>query len=117
MKKIEVWLFKKGFKNKCILIVVIVFVLFIIFLFLLLNSNSEDSGNIMIIENVELCIGLNVVYLVIYKVEKGDYFKKIGKVGKWIEVEDIFSNEKGWIVGWYINLDIVVDNIKEKNFL
>ncbi|EYO75319.1 N-acetylmuramoyl-L-alanine amidase [Staphylococcus aureus DAR3933] len=41
--------------------------------------------------------------------------KKIGKVGKWIEVEDTSSNEKGWIAGWHTNLDIVADNTKEKN--
>ncbi len=93
----------------------IAFVLFIIFLFLLLNSNSEDSGNITITENAELRTGPNAAYPVIYKVEKGDHFKKIGKVGKWIEVEDTSSNEKGWIAGWHTNLDIVADNTKEKN--
>ena len=41
--------------------------------------------------------------------------KKIGKVGKRIEVEDTSSNEKGWIAGWHTNLDIVADNTKEKN--
>ncbi|HCU8227588.1 TPA: N-acetylmuramoyl-L-alanine amidase [Staphylococcus aureus] len=115
MKKIEAWLSKKGLKNKRTLIVVIAFVLFIIFLFLLLNSNSEDSGNITITENAELRTGPNAAYPVIYKVEKGDHFKKIGKVGKWIEVEGTSSNEKGWIAGWHTNLDIVADNTKEKN--
>lgn len=116
MKKIEAWLSKKGLKNKRTLIVVIAFVLFIIFLFLLLNSNSEDSGNITITENAELRTGPNAAYPVIYKVEKGDHFKKIGKVGKWIEVEDTSSNEKGWIAGWHTNLDIVADNTKEESF-
>lgn len=81
----------------------------------MLNSNSEDSGNITITENAELRTGPNAAYPVIYKVEKGDHFKKIGKVGKRIEVEDTSSNEKGWIAGWHTNLDIVADNTKEKN--
>ncbi len=77
MKKIEAWLSKKGLKNKRTLIVVIAFVLFIIFL--LLNSNSEDSGNITITENAELRTGPNAAYPVIYKVEKGDHFKRLVK--------------------------------------
>ncbi len=78
-EKIEAWLSKKGLKNKRTLIVVIAFVLFIIFLFLLLNSNSEDSGNITITENTELRTGPNAAYPVIYKVEKGDHFKRLVK--------------------------------------
>ncbi|MGT0186077.1 hypothetical protein ACVNP0_11860 [Staphylococcus aureus] len=64
-----------------------------------------NSGNITITENAELRTGPNAAYPVIYKVEKISYhFKKIGKVGKWIEVEDTSSNEKGWIAGWHTRI-------------
>lgn len=117
MTKISTWLANNGLKNKRTLIIVIAFVLFIIFLFLLLNSNDENNGNITVTENAELRTGPNAAYPVIYKVDKGDHFKKIGKSGKWIEVINSSNDEKGWIAGWHTNLDITEDVTKTKNVL
>ena len=113
MNKINTWLTKHGLMNRLTLIVVICFVLFLILLFMFLNYNDEDNGTITITENAELRTGPNAAYPVIYKIEKGDTFEKIDKSGKWIEVKNKAGDEKGWVAGWHINLNIHADNSKK----
>lgn len=79
MKKIDEWLTRHGLKNRLTLVVVIAFILFLILLFMFLNHSDEDSGQITITENAELRTGPNAAYPVIYKIEKGDSFKKLIK--------------------------------------
>ena len=81
-------------KNWLTLVVVIAFILFIILLFMFLNQGDEDTGQITITENAELRTGPNAAYPIIYKIEKGDSFKKVDKQGKWIEVQNRAGTEK-----------------------
>lgn len=82
MNKIDAWLTRHGLKNWLTLVVVIAFILFIILLFMFLNQGDEDTGQITITENAELRTGPNAAYPIIYKIEKGDSFKKVDKQGK-----------------------------------
>lgn len=102
-------------KNWLTLVVVIAFILFIILLFMFLNQGDEDTGQITITENAELRTGPNAAYPIIYKIEKGDSFKKVDKQGKWIEVQNRAGTEKGWVAGWHTNLNIHADNSKASN--
>ncbi|RQX45089.1 cell wall amidase [Staphylococcus capitis] len=115
MNKIDAWLTRHGLKNWLTLVVVIAFILFIILLFMFLNQGDEDTGQITITENAELRTGPNAAYPVIYKIEKGDSFKKVDKQGKWIEVQNRAGTEKGWVAGWHTNLNIHADNSKASN--
>ncbi|MBL7573362.1 N-acetylmuramoyl-L-alanine amidase [Staphylococcus saccharolyticus] len=115
MSKVEVWLTKHGLKNRLTLILLITFILFIILLFMFLNQSDEDTGQITITENAELRTGPNAAYPVIYKIEKGDSFKKVDKKGKWIEVQNRAGTEKGWVAGWHTNLNIQADQSKSSN--
>lgn len=115
MSKVEVWLTKHGLKNRLTLILLITFILFIILLFMFLNQSDEDTGQITITENAELRTGPNAAYPVIYKIEKGDSFKKVDKKGKWIEVQNRAGTEKGWVAGWHTNLNIQADQSKNSN--
>ncbi|MGX0400861.1 N-acetylmuramoyl-L-alanine amidase [Staphylococcus pasteuri] len=115
MNNLSKWLTKSWQNNRLTFIVVICFVLFLILLFMFLNYNDEDNGTISITESAELRTGPNAAYPVIYKIEKGDTFEKIGKSGKWIEVKNKAGDKKGWVAGWHTNLNIHADNSKKSN--
>ncbi|WP_436951976.1 N-acetylmuramoyl-L-alanine amidase [Staphylococcus shinii] len=109
MKKINTWLEKNKLKNFPALIVVVTFVVFIIMIISFLNHNDEDSSSIYVIEDAELRTGPSSAYPVISNIDKGQNFQKIGKTGKWLEVESANKKEKGWVAGWHTNLDIEAD--------
>ncbi|MCO6236479.1 N-acetylmuramoyl-L-alanine amidase [Staphylococcus epidermidis] len=109
MKKIDSWLTKHGLKNRLTLVVIVIFIIFLILLFMFVNLSDEDTGQITITENAELRTGPNAAYPVIYKIEKGESFKKIDRKGKWIEVQNHAGTEKGWVAGWHTNLNIPAD--------
>lgn len=115
MKNIDAWLTKHGLKNITTLIVVIAFVLFLILLFMLMNHSDQGSNRITASENAELRTGPNATYPVIYQVDKGETFTRVGKSGKWIEVETRDGTEKGWIAGWHTSLNIEADASKKEN--
>ena len=101
MNKLDTWLTKHDLKNMLTLVVVLLFILFIILLFLFMNHNDQDSNRLTI--------------TVIYKVEKGDSFKKLKTSGKWIEVQNAKGDEKGWVAGWHTSLNIKADVSKQEN--
>ena len=115
MKKIDSWLTKHGLKNRLTLVVIVIFIIFLILLFMFVNLSDEDTGQIPITENVELRTGPNAAYPVIYKIEKGESFKKIDRKGKWIEVQNHAGTEKGWVAGWHTNLNIPADQSLSSN--
>ncbi|EJE11464.1 N-acetylmuramoyl-L-alanine amidase [Staphylococcus epidermidis] len=115
MKKIDSWLTKHGLKNRLTLVVIVIFIIFLILLFMFVNLSDEDTGQITITENAELRTGPNVAYPVIYKIEKGESFKKIDRKGKWIEVQNHAGTEKGWVAGWHTNLNIPADQSLSSN--
>lgn len=115
MKKIDSWLTKHGLKNRLTLAVIVIFIIFLILLFMFVNLSDEDTGQITITENAELRTGPNVAYPVIYKIEKGESFKKIDRKGKWIEVQNHAGTEKGWVAGWHTNLNIPADQSLSSN--
>ena len=115
MKKIDSWLTKHGLKNRLTLVVVVIFIIFLILLFMFVNLSDEDTGQITITENAELRTGPNAAYPVIYKIEKGESFKKIDRKGKWIEVQNHAGTEKGWVAGWHTNLNIPADQSLSSN--
>lgn len=109
MKKINTWLEKNKLKNFPALIVVVTFVVFIIMIISFLNHNDENSSSIYVTEDAELRTGPSAAYPVINNIDKGQNFQKIGKTGKWIEVESSNKKEKGWVAGWHTNLNIEAD--------
>lgn len=109
MKKINTWLEKNKLKNFPALIVVVTFVVFIIMIISFLNHNDENSSSIYVTEDAELRTGPSAAYPVINNIDKGQNFQKIGKTGKWIEVETSNKKEKGWVAGWHTNLNIEAD--------
>ena len=111
MKKIDSWLTKHGLKNRLTLVVIAIFIL----LFMFVNLSDEDTGQITITENAELRTGPNAAYPVIYKIDKGESFKKIDRKGKWIEVQNHAGTEKGWVAGWHTNLNIPADQSLSSN--
>ena len=115
MKKIDSWLTKHGLKNRLTLVVIVIFIIFLILLFMFVNLSDEDTGQITITENAELRTGPNAAYPVIYKIEKGESFKKIDRKGKWIEVQNHAGTEKGWVAGWHTNLNITADQSLSSN--
>ena len=115
MKKIDSWLTKHGLKNRLTLVVIAIFIIFLILLFMFVNLSDEDTGQITITENAELRTGPNAAYPVIYKIEKGESFKKIDRKGKWIEVQNHAGTEKGWVAGWHTNLNIPADQSLSSN--
>ncbi|RIL72228.1 cell wall amidase [Staphylococcus devriesei] len=115
MSKVDAWLLKHGLKNRLTLSVVIAFILFLIILFMLMNHSDQGSNRITVSENAELRTGPNAAYPVLYQVDKGETFTRLGKSGKWIEVESRDSKEKGWIEGWHTSLDIEADASKKEN--
>lgn len=115
MKKIDSWLTKHGLKNRLTLVVIVIFIIFLILLFMFVNLSDEDTGQITITENAELRTGPNAAYPVIYKIEKGESFKKIDRKGKWIEVQNHAGTEKGWVAGWHTNLNISADQSLSSN--
>lgn len=115
MKKIDSWLTKHGLKNRFTLVVIVIFIIFLILLFMFVNLSDEDTGQITITENAELRTGPNAAYPVIYKIEKGESFKKIDRKGKWIEVQNHAGTEKGWVAGWHTNLNIPADQSLSSN--
>ncbi|MGZ2415869.1 N-acetylmuramoyl-L-alanine amidase [Staphylococcus caledonicus] len=115
MSKLDAWLSKHGLKNGLTLSVVITFILFLIILFMLMNHSDQGSNRITVSENAELRTGPNAAYPVLYQVDKGETFTRLGKSGKWIEVESRDGTEKGWIAGWHTSLDIEADASKEEN--
>ena len=115
MKKIDSWLTKHGLKNRLTLAVIVIFIIFLILLFMFVNLSDEDTGQITITENAELRTGPNAAYPVIYKIEKGESFKKIDRKGKWIEVQNHACTEKGWVAGWHTNLNIPADQSLSSN--
>ncbi|MDH8742791.1 N-acetylmuramoyl-L-alanine amidase [Staphylococcus epidermidis] len=115
MKKIDSWLTKHGLKKRLTLAVIVIFIIFLILLFMFVNLSDEDTGQITITENAELRTGPNAAYPVIYKIEKGESFKKIDRKGKWIEVQNHASTEKGWVAGWHTNLNIPADQSLSSN--
>lgn len=115
MKKIDSWLTKHGLKNRLTLVVIVIFIIFLILLFMFVNLSDEDTGQITITENAELRTGPNAAYPVIYKIEKGESFKKIDLKGKWIEVQNHAGTEKGWVAGWHTNLNIPADQSLSSN--
>lgn len=115
MKKIDSWLTKHGLKNRLTLVVIVIFIIFLILLFMFVNLSDEDTGQITITENAELRTGPNAAYPVIYKIEKGESFKKIDRKGKWIEVQNHAGTEKGWVAGWHTNLNIPADQSLSSN--
>lgn len=115
MSKVDAWLLKHGLKNRLTLSVVIAFILFLIILFMLMNHSDQGSNRITVSENAELRTGPNAAYPVLYQVDKGETFTRLGKSGKWIEVESRDSKEKGWIAGWHTSLDIEADASKKEN--
>ena len=115
MKKIDSWLTKHGLKNRLTLVVIVIFIIFLILLFMFVNLSDEDTGQITITENAELRTGPNAAYPVIYKIEKGESFKKIDRKGKWIVVQNHAGTEKGWVAGWHTNLNIPADQSLSSN--
>ncbi|MGX8004311.1 N-acetylmuramoyl-L-alanine amidase [Staphylococcus hominis] len=115
MNKLDTWLTKHDLKNMLTLVVVLLFILFIILLFLFMNHNDQDSNRLTITEDAEIRTGPNAGYPVIYKVEKGDNFKKLKTSGKWIEVQNAKGDEKGWVAGWHTSLNIKADVSKQEN--
>lgn len=115
MKKIDSWLTKHGLKNRLTLAEIVIFIIFLILLFMFVNLSDEDTGQITITENAELRTGPNAAYPVIYKIEKGESFKKIDRKGKWIEVQNHAGTEKGWVAGWHTNLNIPADQSLSSN--
>ena len=115
MKKIDSWLTKHDLKNRLTLVVIVIFIIFLILLFMFVNLSDEDTGQITITENAELRTGPNAAYPVIYKIEKGESFKKIDRKGKWIEVQNHAGTEKGWVAGWHTNLNIPADQSLSSN--
>ena len=115
MKKIDSWLTKHGLKNRLTLVVIVIFIIFLILLFMFVNLSDVDTGQITITENAELRTGPNAAYPVIYKIEKGESFKKIDRKGKWIEVQNHAGTEKGWVAGWHTNLNIPADQSLSSN--
>lgn len=115
MKKIDSWLTKHCLKNRLTLVVIVIFIIFLILLFMFVNLSDEDTGQITITENAELRTGPNAAYPVIYKIEKGESFKKIDRKGKWIEVQNHAGTEKGWVAGWHTNLNIPADQSLSSN--
>ena len=115
MKKIDSWLTKHGLKNRLTLVIIVIFIIFLILLFMFVNLSDEDTGQITITENAELRTGPNAAYPVIYKIEKGESFKKIDRKGKWIEVQNHAGTEKGWVAGWHTNLNIPADQSLSSN--
>ena len=115
MKKIDSWLTKHGLKNRLTLVVMAIFIIFLILLFMFVNLSDEDTGQITITENAELRTGPNAAYPVIYKIDKGESFKKIDRKGKWIEVQNHAGTEKGWVAGWHTNLNIPADQSLSSN--
>lgn len=115
MKKIDSWLTKHGLKNRLTLVVIVIFIIFLILLFMFVDLSDEDTGQITITENAELRTGPNAAYPVIYKIEKGESFKKIDRKGKWIEVQNHAGTEKGWVAGWHTNLNIPADQSLSSN--
>ena len=115
MKKIDSWLTKHGLKNRLTLVVMAIFIIFLILLFMFVNLSDEDTGQITITENAELRTGPNAAYPVIYKIDKGEIFKKIDRKGKWIEVQNHAGTEKGWVAGWHTNLNIPADQSLSSN--
>ncbi|MBF2231590.1 N-acetylmuramoyl-L-alanine amidase [Staphylococcus epidermidis] len=115
MKKIDSWLTKHGLKNRLTLVVIAIFIIFLILLFMFVNLSDEDTGQITITENAELKTGPNAAYPVIYKIDKGESFKKIDRKGKWIEVQNHAGTEKGWVAGWHTNLNIPADQSLSSN--
>lgn len=79
------------------------------------NLSDEDTGQITITDNAELRTGPNAAYPVIYKIDKGESFKKIDRKGKWIEVQNHAGTEKGWVAGWHTNLNIPADQSLSSN--
>lgn len=82
---------------------------------MLMNHSDQGSNRITVSENAELRTGPNAAYPVLYQVDKGETFTRLGKSGKWIEVESRDGTEKGWIAGWHTSLDIEADASKEEN--
>lgn len=115
MKKIDSWLTKHGLKNRLTLVVIAIFIIFLILLFMFVNLSDEDTGQITITDNAELRTGPNAAYPVIYKIDKGESFKKIDRKGKWIEVQNHAGTEKGWVGGWHTNLNIPADQSLSSN--
>lgn len=115
MKKIDSWLTKHDLKNRLTLVVIVILIIFLILLFMFVNLSDEDTGQITITENAELRTGPNAAYPVIYKIEKGESFKKIDRKGKWIEVQNHAGTEKGWVAGWHTNLNIPADQSLSSN--
>ncbi|MEJ7167829.1 N-acetylmuramoyl-L-alanine amidase [Staphylococcus epidermidis] len=115
MKKIDSWLTKHGLKNRLTLVVMAIFIIFLILLFMFVNLSDEDTGQITITDNAELRTGPNAAYPVIYKIDKGESFKKIDRKGKWIEVQNHAGTEKGWVAGWHTNLNIPADQSLSSN--
>ncbi|ASJ93267.1 MULTISPECIES: N-acetylmuramoyl-L-alanine amidase [Staphylococcus] len=115
MKKIDSWLTKHGLKNRLTLVVIAIFIIFLILLFMFVNLSDEDTGQITITDNAELRTGPNAAYPVIYKIDKGESFKKIDRKGKWIEVQNHAGTEKGWVAGWHTNLNIPADQSLSSN--
>ncbi|MET2734447.1 N-acetylmuramoyl-L-alanine amidase [Staphylococcus epidermidis] len=115
MKKIDSWLTKHGLKNRLTLVVMAIFIIFLILLFMFVNLRDEDTGQITITDNAELRTGPNAAYPVIYKIDKGESFKKIDRKGKWIEVQNHAGTEKGWVAGWHTNLNIPADQSLSSN--
>ncbi|MCE5089860.1 N-acetylmuramoyl-L-alanine amidase [Staphylococcus devriesei] len=115
MSKVDAWLLKHGLKNRLTLSVVIAFILFLIILFMLMNHSDQGSNRITVSENAELRTGPNAAYPVLYQVDKGETFTRLGKSGEWIEVESRDGKEKGWIAGWHTSLDIEADASKKEN--
>ena len=115
MKKIDSGLTKHCLKYRLTLVVIVIFIIFLILLFMFVNLSDEDTGQITITENAELRTGPNAAYPVIYKIEKGESFKKIDRKGKWIEVQNHAGTEKGWVAGWHTNLNIPADQSLSSN--
>ncbi|AYY63080.1 cell wall amidase [Staphylococcus epidermidis] len=115
MKKIDSWLTKHGLKNRLTPVVIAIFIIFLILLFMFVNLSDEDTGQITITDNAELRTGPNAAYPVIYKIDKGESFKKIDRKGKWIEVQNHAGTEKGWVAGWHTNLNIPADQSLSSN--
>ncbi|MCG1262918.1 N-acetylmuramoyl-L-alanine amidase [Staphylococcus epidermidis] len=115
MKKIDSWLTKHGLKNRLTLVVMAIFIIFLILLFMFVNLSDEDTGQITITDKAELRTGPNAAYPVIYKIDKGESFKKIDRKGKWIEVQNHAGTEKGWVAGWHTNLNIPADQSLSSN--
>ncbi|MFW0759705.1 N-acetylmuramoyl-L-alanine amidase [Staphylococcus cohnii] len=109
MKTINTWLDKHNLKNFSTLIVTLAFVIFIFMLIAFLNHNDEDTSTIYITEDTDLRTGPNAVYPTIKPANQGQSYNKIGKSGKWIEVESSNHKDKGWVAGWHTNLDIQAD--------